>query len=232
MEARGRITLALCCALLAAGASAGLVWAKAISGTNGADVLRGTNGPDAIYGGRGNDTIYGRGGNDRIWGGPGADKISCGPGADTVHADRSDTIAKDCEHVILPPAPPPPPPNVEPGHYCGFGNQGKGVCFDVTDDKRSIANVHVEGVFQDCSPATTEQFVVTMTGSFPIPIAADGSFQYTQPSGDLAGSLFNGTIAPDGSASGTYRIVESFDYQDTHYSCDTRAFDWQAKLGA
>ena len=44
--------------------------------------------------------------------------------------------------------------------------------------------------------------------------------------------VFQGTIAADGSASGTYRIVESFVYQDTQYSCDTNVFGWTAKLGA
>jgi hypothetical protein len=134
--------------------------------------------------------------------------------------------------VVLTPAPVvSPAPNVVHGHYCGFGNQGKGV-FDVTADRRSVANVQVDGLFDNCTPASDEHFVVTMTVTLLIPIAADGSFDYVQPSGDLAGSLFRRVIAVDGSASGTYRIAESFVCQDTQYSCDTNVFGWTAKLGA
>jgi hypothetical protein len=107
---------------------------------------------------------------------------------------------------------------------CGTGTD--------TADKRSVANVQVDGLFDNCMPPSDEHFVVTMTGTLLIPIAADGSFDYVQPSGNLAGSLFQGAIAADGAASGTYRIVESFVYQDTQYSCDTSVFGWTAKLGA
>jgi hypothetical protein len=213
--------------------NAGVISAKATSGTGRADTLVGTNRADVIYGRGGNDKISGRGGNDRIYGGPGADTISCGTDTDTVYADSTDKVAKDCEHVILPPAPVvSPAPNVVPGHYCGFGNQGKGVCFDVTSDRRSVANVQVDGLFDNCTPPSAEQLFVTMKGTLLIPIAAGGSFDYVQPSGELAGSLFRGVIAADGSASGTCRIVESFVYQDTQYSCDTNVFGWTAKLGA
>src|SRR5919202_1663163 len=143
------------CAVVLAGVLPAAVAAKTIVGTARNDVLKGTAKADKLYGRAGNDKLYGRGGNDLLVGGRGADRLSCGPGRDTVVADARDTVAKDCEVVkglprptptplppLPPPPPPPPPPTALPGHYCGFTNNGYGICFDVTPDGRSFTNAH------------------------------------------------------------------------------------------
>jgi Ca2+-binding RTX toxin-like protein len=89
-----------------------------LTGTAGDDVIRGLGGNDVLNGGKGNDTIFGGAGDDRISGGPGRDKlfggpgndviaaadgardtIDCGAGDDSVTADKTDVVAKNCEHV-------------------------------------------------------------------------------------------------------------------------------------
>ena len=61
----------------------------------------GTGAPERIVGSRLADVVRAEAGNDVIdvWGG-GVDTVFCGPGRDTVHADRRDRIARDCERVI------------------------------------------------------------------------------------------------------------------------------------
>jgi hypothetical protein len=92
--------------------------ANTLRGSARPDTLRGLGGNDTLYGLGGNDRLFGGSGNDRLFGGlgrdvldggPGNDVISardknrdtirCGPGSDTVTADRTDTIARDCERV-------------------------------------------------------------------------------------------------------------------------------------
>ena len=102
--------------------------AATIGGTGGPDVIRGTSDSDVLTGRGGNDVLLGLGDRDRLLGGPGNDRlsgggdgdrllggagtdrinaardghrdvVSCGPGTDTVVADRSDSVAGDCEQV-------------------------------------------------------------------------------------------------------------------------------------
>jgi hypothetical protein len=95
----------------------------------GADLVRAGAGNDSVGFGRGHDTIFGGPGNDdliysahrkfsaysppdpadRIYGGAGPDQIidlnghsdliRCGRGRDEVERERSDRIARDCEHL-------------------------------------------------------------------------------------------------------------------------------------
>src|SRR6266487_1140557 len=118
-----------------------------INGTPKNEVLKGTPKADVMNGQAGNDLLYGYAGNDTLIGGPGNDKLS-----------------KDCEVVKglahpppLPPPPPPPPPPTPPapaalpGTYCGFNDQGKSVCLDVTSDGHGVTNVKTESIV-DCQP--------------------------------------------------------------------------------
>ena len=92
--------------------------ANTLRGSSRADTLRGLGGNDTLYGLAGNDRLYGGSGNDRLFGGTGRDildggtgndtisardkirdTIKCGAGRDTVTADRTDTVARDCERV-------------------------------------------------------------------------------------------------------------------------------------
>ena len=92
--------------------------ANTLSGSSGADLIRGLGGNDALFGRSGNDRLLGGAGDDRLNGGPGRDfldggpgndqidardgardTVRCGAGRDTVLADRTDTVARDCEIV-------------------------------------------------------------------------------------------------------------------------------------
>jgi Ca2+-binding RTX toxin-like protein len=92
-----------------------------LRGGPGSDVLLGHSGADALAGGPGDDVLSdgpGRrsGGRTLLLGGPGRDfviardgdgddELHCGPGRDVAVADRFDTIAGDCERVMLRPPP-------------------------------------------------------------------------------------------------------------------------------
>jgi Ca2+-binding RTX toxin-like protein len=94
--------------------------ADRISGRAGDDRLRSGGGDDEISGGAGDDRIFGGGGSDHLVGGKGSDQISggkgndqidvrgdgvdrvtCGPATDKVIADKQDSVAKDCESVVV-----------------------------------------------------------------------------------------------------------------------------------
>lgn len=88
-------------------------------GLDGSDTLRGADGKDALCGGNDADTLAGGDASDFLLGGSGkdhfagntgndtikardnqADTIACGAGEDRVTADRTDKVARDCEHVF------------------------------------------------------------------------------------------------------------------------------------
>jgi Ca2+-binding RTX toxin-like protein len=96
----------------------GTARADALSGTTRNDVLIGLAGNDRLNGGAGKDLLEGGAGNDRLTGGPGTDTmlggpgndatyahdgtkdtVNCGAGRDIVFADRTDTVAPNCEAV-------------------------------------------------------------------------------------------------------------------------------------
>jgi hypothetical protein len=54
--------------------------------------------PDQIFSGGGPDTI-------NVFNGVAGDNVTCNAGEDTVYADPGDTVAADCEHVLLQPPP-------------------------------------------------------------------------------------------------------------------------------
>jgi len=79
----------------------GLGGADTILGLAGNDFLDGGTGNDTLVGGPGRDTLFGRSGNDVLSVRDGQrDRVSCGPGRDRVIADRTDVVARDCEHVV------------------------------------------------------------------------------------------------------------------------------------
>ena len=250
---------ALSC-LLAAGVQASA--SRRITGTAKNDVLAGTRGPDILDGRGGNDTLRGLGGhdtliggagNDRLIGGPGKDRLRCGAGRDTAVADASDVVGADCEVVTgLPPAepppeppPPPPPPPAAPlaraGHYCGFTNQGKSICFDVTADGRRVANFDTTSD-ADCGNVGIRDLGLSFTGSTPIQNDLSFTFTYNGPLQTSPGSPLSnvttsysvsGKLDTNGNGTGTLSLNRfSFDYQGTHYDCAAAPYGWQARLGA
>jgi RTX calcium-binding nonapeptide repeat (4 copies) len=255
--------------LIASGALVAGIYAaplKTISGTPKNDVLRGTPAADTLNGKGGNDRLYGRGGNDTLVGGAGndllvggagKDKLRCGPGQDTAIADVKDSVGSDCETVKglpatppsptppapTPPAPPAPPaptgPTAKAGHYCGFTNQGKSICFDATTTTVS----HFETTSDvDCGTATLSDFSLRFGGSTPIQSDLSFSFSYDGPITTSSDSPFknvstsyslSGKFDTAGSATGTLSIKRfSFDYEGTHYDCAAAGYGWQARAGA
>ncbi len=190
-----------------------------LRGTKGADTINGKAGNDKLYGNAGNDTLVGGSGNDLVDGGPGKDRLRCGGGTDTASADATDTVGSNCEVVKglpapaqppapTPPPPPPPPPPAPPpakaGHYCGFTNQGKSICFDVTGSSASSSYSRPLGTGSG-SPITNVSTTYSVSGKL-----------------DTAGN-----------ATGTLSVSRfSFDYQGSHYDCAAAGYGWQAKAGA
>jgi hypothetical protein len=143
-----------------------------------------------------------------------------------------------------PPAPPPlPPPPAAPaakaGHYCGFTNQGKSICFDVTGS--SAANFATTSDL-DCGIGILKDIGLSFTGTAPIQPDLTFTFSYSGPLGTGSGSTITnvstsysvtGKLDTAGNATGTLSVSRfSFDYQSTHYDCAAAGYGWQAKAGA
>jgi RTX calcium-binding nonapeptide repeat (4 copies) len=225
-----------------------------LRGTAGADTINGKAGNDKLFGNAGNDTLVGGAGNDLLVGGPGKDRLRCGGGRDAATADATDTVGSDCEVVkglpatapppapTPPPATPPPPaaPAAKAGHYCGFTNQGKSICFDVTGS--SAANFATTSDV-DCGDVGILQDVwLSFNGATRIQPDLSFTFSYTGPLQTGSGSSItnlstsysvSGKLDTAGNATGTLNLNRfSFDYKGTHYDCAAAGYGWQAKAGA
>jgi hypothetical protein len=213
-----------------------------LRGTSKADTIDGRGGNDTLYGGAGDDLLIGGSGKDKLVGGPGRDVLRCGPGRDTAYVDALDKVGQDCETVKSPVGSPGPTgPTAPPGHYCGFNNQGKSVCFDVTADSSGVANFATTSDV-NCAPEASATFSLTFQGQ-PVPIQSDlrFAFTYNGPVTSTGGGVANitenytidGKIDTNGNASGTLTLTKiSFDYRGTHYDCSSATYGWMAKLGA
>jgi len=224
-----------------------------LRGTKGADTINGKAGNDKLFGNAGNDTLVGGSGNDVLVGGPGKDRLRCGGGRDTAIADAADTVGGDCEVVKglpvtapppapPPPAPPPPPaaPTAKPGHYCGFTNQGKSICFDVTGssaasfattsdvDCGSVGVLQVGGLSFSGAGLIHPDLSFTLSYNGPLETGSGSPITNVSTSYSVSGKLDTA-----GNATGTLSLGRfSFDYQGTHYDCAAAGYGWQAKLGA
>ena len=223
-----------------------------LRGTRAADTINGKAGNDKLYGNAGNDTLIGGTGNDVLVGGPGKDRLRCGGGRDTARADATDTVGSDCEVVkglpvtapppptSPPPPPPPPAPTAKAGHYCGFTNQGKSICFDVSGS--SAANFATTSDVDCGNVGILRNVGLSFGGSAQIQPDLSFSFSYNGPLTTSPGSVITnvstsysvtGKLDTAGNATGTLSLSRfSFDYQGTHYDCAAAGYGWQAKLGA
>ena len=248
------------------GVVAASAFAANIVGTARNDTLRGTAKADKIVGGAGNDKLYGLAGNDVLLGGagndvlsggPGADVLNCGPGRDTALADKSDKVT-GCEIVKglpkppppppspppttatpPPPPPPPPPPTLLPGNYCGFSEQGPGVCITTSADGRTVDQFATSSLM-DCTGGG-QSFRAGFRLTIPaagVPILADNSFSYSFQGSDTGPDGFSnisenyfikGVFTTDGHADGTFAFTSlSFDYSGAHFVCTQGAVGWHA----
>ena len=140
-----------------------------------------------------------------------------------------------------PPAPPAPPPRPasKAGHYCGFTNQGKSICFDATGT--SVANFATTSDV-DCGIGILSDVGLSFSGATQIQPDLSFSFSYNGPLQTESGSSItnvstsysvSGKLDTAGNATGTLNLNRfSFDYQGTHYDCAAAGYGWQAKLGA
>lgn len=244
------IVLAALAALAAASA-----FAANIVGTARNDVLRGSPAADRISGGAGNDRLFGLGGNDVLTGGPGVDRFDCGAGRDTANAQVGESVARNCEVVRRapaatptpppptppsPPAPPPAPPapTAQPGKYCGFTQQGPGICLSTSADARTITELVTQAIV-DCSDGSRWTWTLSFGGERAT-IQADLSFSYAY-SGPLTSSsttvtditttyTIAGRFDTAGNASGTVAInAIAFTYQGNRYTCSQNPVPWTAK---
>jgi Ca2+-binding RTX toxin-like protein len=226
--------------------------ADTLKGTPAADIIDGRGGNDKLSGLAGNDVLIGGAGNDRLVGGAGKDTLRCGPGKDVAVADEIDIVGADCETVQgLPteepppePTPPPPPapgPLARGGHYCGFTNQGKSICFDVTSDGSRVANFDTTSDL-DCGAVILQGLELSFSGSSAITPDLTFSFTYNGPIGTSPDSPFrnmtasyvaSGKLDTAGNATGTLTVPQlAFDYKGTHYDCVAASYAWQARAGA
>ncbi len=249
---RTTIVLATLAAAVAAAVAAASALAANIVGTARNDVLRGTPAADRISGGAGNDRLFGLGGNDVLTGGRGVDRFDCGPGRDTANAQVGEIVARNCEIVRRAPATPPPPnppsppapppappaPTAQPGKYCGFTQQGPGICLSTSADARTITELITQAIV-DCSDGSRWTWTLSFGGERAT-IQADLSFSYAY-SGALTTSsttviditttyTIAGRFDTAGNASGTVAISAiAFTYQGSRYTCSQNPVPWTAK---
>lgn len=224
-----------------------------LKGTPKADTLDGRGGNDRLFGLGGNDVLVGGPGNDRLVGGAGRDRLRCGAGKDIAVADTTDVVGTDCESVTglpteppptePPPTPPPPPaaPRAKPGHYCGFTNQGKSICFDVTPDGARVAGFDTTSDV-DCGVAILRNVGLSFSGSSAIQPDLTFTFTYNGPLSTAPGSpvsnvttnyTVTGKLDTAGNGTGALSLNRfSFDYSGTHYDCAAASYGWQARVGA
>jgi RTX calcium-binding nonapeptide repeat (4 copies) len=213
----------------------GTTHADTVRGTKHADVIRGLGGNDKLSGGAGNDKLYGGPGNDLLVGGPGADLLDCGPGRDTASADRADRVVR-CELVRRTPPPPTTTvattttvaaPSAQPGHYCGFTNNGGSICFDITPAPATFTNAAFTVTFDanDCEPTAAGTVNYTTHGSAPL--AADNSFDFEIAAGDAAGTYVKGKADASGGAAGDLHIHSVLSSGGTTFTCGLNA-TWTA----
>ena len=125
------------------------------------------------------------------------------------------------------------------GHYCGFNDQGKSVCLDVTADSASVANFVTESIVT-CANGSRWQWRLTFRTDQPI---TDLGFTYSfsgplnSGSSDItniqAAYSINGTFDTTGNVNGTLALTSiSWDYHGAHYDCSSAPYGWKAKLNA
>ena len=127
------------------------------------------------------------------------------------------------------------------GRYCGFTNQGKSICFDVTPEGTRVARFATTSDL-DCGVGILGDVGLSFGGSAAI--QADLTFTFTfngsletAPGSSISNVTtsysVSGKLDTAGNGSGTLSLNRfSFDYQGTHYNCSAASYGWQARAGA
>jgi hypothetical protein len=139
-----------------------------------------------------------------------------------------------------PPPPPPPAPAAKAGRYCGFNDQGKSVCFSVTDDTKNVTAFATQSIVT-CGDGS--RWIWTLGFGSRVPIKADLTFAYSYD-GTLTSSStsltnlhatysINGSFDTEGNAKGTLALTAmSWDENGKHYDCNSAPYAWSTRLGA
>jgi hypothetical protein len=166
-----------------------------------------------------------------------AGKMATGTFTAHVNADRAG-VHYECESGSVSWSARTPPPEVTAryGTFCGFTDQGEGLCLDVTGAPKTVANLKLD-VTTYCTPPLT--FGRSTTIPNPYAIDEDGTFSFTRTA--------SGTPSTGGSFTITHMMEGAFDasgafatgtldahvaYDDPggqHYECDSQTFNWSAQ---
>jgi hypothetical protein len=132
---------------------------------------------------------------------------------------------------------PPPEPIAAVGRYCGFTDEGKSICFDVTADQH-VANLRTESIVT-CPDASKWLWTVALNAPDALK-QLSFSYSYMGPLGVdpvdqnvSATYTLSGTFDTAGHASGTVGLSRiMWDVRGMHYDCAGVARPWTAHLGA
>ena len=128
---------------------------------------------------------------------------------------------------------PPGDPNAQPGPFCGFTDQGLGLCFDVAGFPKTVTNLELL-VRTECVPPASS--VISSTIPTAYAIRDDNTFAFETTGIGMTGSggsftvthAMQGTFDASGtSATGTLAAHLTYEAGDgVHYECDSRTFSW------
>ena len=130
---------------------------------------------------------------------------------------------------------PPAIPTARPGRYCGFTDQGFGLCFDVAASPWTVSNFRMV-VRAECTPPATHGVSSTVPTSYAI--RDDGTFAFSRTgTGTSSSGSFTVTHAMQGAfdasgeaASGTLSArLTVTDASGQRYECDSLTFAWTAR---
>ena len=130
---------------------------------------------------------------------------------------------------------PPATPTARPGTYCGFTDQGFGLCFVVAGPPWTVSDFRTV-VRTECTPPASHG--VSSTDPTSYAIRDDNTFAFsrtgtgTSPSGSFTVTFtMQGAFDASGStASGTLSARLTFtDASGERYECDSRPFAWTAR---
>jgi len=128
---------------------------------------------------------------------------------------------------------PPPPPRVAlPGTYCGFNNQGKGICIDVAPDGLTVTSVR-DGIRVSCGSSAS--FDLGSTDNNSLSLRPNLSFARTNTvtfdGGGGARHYFYGSFDTTGTVKGSTRFEAITVIQGgTTYTCAGETSTFEAKL--
>ena len=129
---------------------------------------------------------------------------------------------------------PPPLKKAQGGKYCGFTQQGPGICVTVSADGAHVEKFETTSII-DCPDGSRWQVRVTFSGrQIPLDENLAFEFSYTGPltggTNVTADEFVNGTFTEDGKASGTFALRKfAFDNEGKHLECTQGAVGWNVK---